>query len=107
MINFKFKFLLLVAILEQFFIGESLCYLYEIQQVETSLENAFCVETARSTVECTLQCQRLKKTPFYTDKEKCYCLDASEEDKEDLKINGEIFEKVRDTLHEIKEFAHS
>ena len=74
MINLKFKFLLLVAILEQFFIGESLCYLYEIQQVETSLENANVVGSARSTVECTLQCQRMKKTPFYGD-EKCYCLD--------------------------------
>ena len=48
--------------------------LYESQRVETSLDNGIFVESARSTVECTLHCQRLKKTPFYGDEKKCYCL---------------------------------
>ena len=54
----------------------ALCCLYKGRQVETSLENSIFVESARSTIECTLQCQRLKKTTFYTDDEKCYCLVA-------------------------------
>ena len=74
----------------------SLCCLYESRKVGTSLENAIFVGSARSIVECILQCQSLKKTPFYTDEEKCHCLDSVGVKKDGTKLHsGTIFQEVK------------
>ena len=71
------------------------CCLYDGQQVETCLNNATFVHSARSTVECTLQCQRLKKTSFYTEERKCYCIEAVEAQKRSNEsYSGIIFKEV-------------
>ena len=87
---FEINFVILLCFLSKI----SRCCLYEGQQVET-LNNATFVEAARSTVECTLRCQRLKKTPFYTEEEKCYCVEAVEAQKRSNEsYSGIIFKEV-------------
>ena len=77
-------------------ICSSFCCFYEGQQVETSLNNKTFVESARSTVECTLRCQRLKKTPFFTGEKKCFCLDGGpiNDNSANATQTGTLFEKV-------------
>ncbi|XP_066915319.1 uncharacterized protein [Clytia hemisphaerica] len=77
------------------------CCLYKSDQVQTSVDNATFVEFARSAVECTFQCQRLKKTPFYTEDKKCYCLDKVQDSvyTEDVK-NGLIYKKAEFSYEE-------
>uniref|UniRef100_A0A7M6DNG6 Uncharacterized protein n=1 Tax=Clytia hemisphaerica TaxID=252671 RepID=A0A7M6DNG6_9CNID len=70
------------------------CCLYEGQQVTASLNNTVFVEDARSTVECILRCQRLEKTPLYTEEKKCYCFGKFEEQSSNESKTGTIFKKV-------------
>uniref|UniRef100_A0A7M5X4T7 Uncharacterized protein n=1 Tax=Clytia hemisphaerica TaxID=252671 RepID=A0A7M5X4T7_9CNID len=73
------------------------CCLYEGQQVTASLNNTVSVENARSSVECILRCQRLKKTPLYTEEKKCFCFNGHPtiHNSTNTTKTGRIFEKVK------------
>ena len=82
---------------------KSNCCLYEGRQINLFLSNGTFVESARSIVECTLQCQRLKKIPFFTvEDEKCFCLENIEDKNSSVEhlITGLIFTTV-----EVKSFS--